>query len=138
MIYTSPVPIENIDDIWEQCSPLLQKATDRSNNRETIESLYSKIKSGQSRLWCISIGSYILGAATTEVIQYANFRSLNVSFLGGSKMNLWLDKFIEELKVYAKFNECSYIEFIGRKGWLKSLSCFGFKQEPNISMSLML
>ena len=138
MIYTSPVPIENVDYVWKRCAPLLKKATDRSNGRESIESLYAKIKNETSRLWCISIGPYIVGSATTEVVQYANYKSLNVSFLGGSKMNLWLDKFIEELKVYSKFNNCSSIELIGRKGWLRSLNPFGFKEEDHITMSLML
>ena len=135
MIFVSPVPIEDVGKVWDKCKPYLSQATDRSGGRETILTLYSKIKAGTSTLWIMMVDNKIIASATTEVTQYQN---LNVSFLGGSDMNVWLPEFINQLKIYAKHNHCSKIELFGRKGWLRELKPFGFKQEPYIAMSLEL
>jgi hypothetical protein len=135
MIFVSPVPIEDVGKVWDLCKPLLSQATDRSGGRETSLTLYSKIKSGSSQLWIIIVDGFPVASATTEVTVYKN---LNVSFLGGSGMNVWLDEFINQLKIYAKHNNCSKIELFGRKGWLRELKPFGFKKEHYISMSLSL
>jgi hypothetical protein len=138
MLYCSPVPVADLDKIWELCSPLLEKATDRSGSRETIDGLYLKIKSGASRLWCISLDGIVLGAASTEVNQYTSCRALHVSFVGGERMSEWLEEFINELKIYAKFNGCQSIEQTGRPGWHRELAKFGFKKENFISLKLEL
>ena len=135
MIFVSPVPIEKVDELWNICKRLLIKATDRSGGRETILSLYPKIVAGTLTLWIMMVDNKIIASATTEVTGYQN---LNVSFLGGSDMNTWLPEFIKQLKEYGNHNNCSRIELFGRKGWLRELKSFGFKQEPYIAMSLEL
>ena len=129
------MPLADIGKVWHLCKPLLTKATDRSRGRETILTLYSNIKSGASTLWVMLIDHVIVAAATTEVTTY---RHLSVSFLGGSGMDLWLNEFINQLKIYANYNNCLKIELFGRKGWIRELKSFGFKQEPYIAMSLEL
>jgi hypothetical protein len=135
MIFVSPVPVESIGLVWDRCKPFLTKATDESGGRETILTLYSKLKLGFSVLWIIMIDNHIVGAATTEV---TDWKSLHVSFLGGSRMNEWLDEFIKQLREYAQHNGCINLEMTGRKGWLRSLAEFGFKEEPYVSMRLAL
>ena len=135
MPFVSPVPVVDIGKAWDQCKPFLSQATDRSGGRETTFTLYSKIKAGTSTLWIMMVDNKIIASATTEVTQY---RNLNVSFLGGSDMDIWLTEFINQLKIYANYNNCSKIELFGRKGWLRELKPFGFKQEPYIAMSLDL
>ncbi len=138
MLYCSPVPVLDVDKIWHICSGLLEKATDRSGSRETIDGLYLKIKSGESRLWCISLDGIVLGAASTEVNQYTSCRALHVSFVGGIRMSEWLEEFINQLKIYAKYNNCSSVEQTGRPGWLKELKKYGFKKENFISLKLKI
>jgi hypothetical protein len=135
MIFVSPVPIESIGLVWDRCKPFLTKATDKSGGRETILTLYSKLKLGFSVLWIIMVDNQIVGSATTEVTDWG---SLNVSFLGGSRMDEWLDELIKQLKEYALFNNLKSIEQTGRKGWLKTLESYGFRDQHYSTMKLVL
>ena len=134
-IFCSPVPIESIGLVWDRCKPFLTKATDTSGGRETILTLYSKIKSGISTLWIILVDGFTVGSLTTEV---TDWKSLNVSFLGGTDMHLWLPELIRQLKEYASYNHCTSIEQTGRKGWLKTLESYGFKDQHYSTMKLEL
>ena len=137
-IFCSPVPQSDVGKVWHLCKPLLKKATDREGSRQNVEGLYGSVKSGSSCLWCIFIDDVVVGSATTEVNSYTEGKILRVSFLGGGRMELWLEKFIESLKEYGRFNGCNGIDLVGRKGWLRKLENFGFKQEPFVCMALAL
>ena len=135
MIFVSPVPIADIGKVWGNCKPYLSQATDRSGGRETILTLYSKIKKGFTVLWVIMVDGFTVGSLTTEV---TDWKSLHVSFLGGTDMNVWLPELIRQLKEYALYNHCTSIEQTGRKGWLKALESYGFVEEPFVTMKLDL
>jgi hypothetical protein len=135
MIFVSPVPIEDVGKVWGNCKPYLSQATDRSGGRETILTLYSKIKKGFTVLWVIMVDGFTVGSLTTEV---TDWKSLHVSFLGGTDMNVWLPELIRQLKEYALYNHCTSIEQTGRKGWLKALESYGFVEEPFVTMKLDL
>jgi hypothetical protein len=135
MIFVSPVPIESIGLVWDRCKPFLTKATDKSGGRETILTLYSKLKLGFSVLWIIMIDGFVVGSLTTEV---TDWKSLHVSFLGGTDMNVWLPELIKQLREYALYNHCTSIEQTGRKGWLKALESYGFKDQHYSTMTLKL
>ena len=137
-IFCSPVPLNDVGKVWHFCKPLLKKATDRDGSRQTVEGLYGCVKSGTSCLWCIFINDVIVGSATTEVNSYIQDKILRVSFLGGERMELWLEGFIESLKEYGRFNGCNGIDLVGRRGWLRELSKFGFEQEKFVCMKLGL
>ena len=134
-IFVSPVPIEDVGKVWDRCKPHLSRATDTSGGRETILTLYSKIKKGFTVLWVIMVDGFTVGSLTTEV---TDWKSLHVSFLGGTDMNVWLPELIRQLKEYAYYNHCTSIEQTGRKGWLRTLESYGFKDQHYSTMRLVL
>ena len=81
------------------------------------------------------VDGFTVGSLTTEV---TDWRSLNVSFLGGTDMNVWLPELIRQLKEYASYNFCISIEQTGRKGWLKTLEPYGFEDQHYTTMTLKL
>lgn len=138
MIHVAICPKDELGKFWPIAARLLSKAVDRCEGRQTVEDTFKLVASGDCHLWLMAIDGRIVAAGVTEARAYPSRRILNVLFVGGSRMELWLQIFIDHLKRFAAHNNCDGIEMIGRKGWLKTLDRFGFRDQKAVLMELAL
>ena len=80
------VPADLVDTCWEEVAPMLERATDRSGGRYSIEDVYNKIINEVAQLWVAIEEKDIVAAFVTEITTYGQKRMLTVHFAGGSKM----------------------------------------------------
>ena len=111
--------------VWEDCEKLLQKSCKRSNGRVTIQDVFYNCLNNKTSLWIIfdKANLDIIGAVITLINEYpTGKRMLNIEHVAGIKMDDWMDRATEIMYKWAKDNQCSGIEGIGREGfwnWIK-------------------
>lgn len=65
----------------------------------------------------------------TEVYKLPQFKMLNLFFVVGESMHVWMDEALETLEKYALSIGCDRIQANGRKGWLKHMQKCGFEDK---------
>lgn len=103
--------------VWPQVSRMLQPAVDRAGTH-TIEDVRKKVITGYSDLWVQCAGDKVSAAMVTEFAHFPKGIWLNMWLAGAAKETpfedaLWEPHIIE----FARFNGCTGIHWIGRKGW---------------------
>ena len=111
------VPVEDLEFIWSQVKPQIEKALDGSYSSYDI---LEYIKQNRMQLW-ISWNDGIEASFVTEVCDYPQLRVMRWVLAGGSNMELWLDLVTSKVEDWAKRNNCQRLEIVGRKGWNKVL-----------------
>jgi len=111
------VPVEDLEFIWSQVRPQIEKALDGSYSSYDI---LEYIKQNRMQLW-ISWNDGIEASFVTEVCDYPQLRVMRWVLAGGSNMESWLDLVTSKVEDWAKRNNCQRLEIVGRKGWTKVL-----------------
>jgi len=111
------VPVEDLEFIWSQVKPQIEKALDGSYSSYDI---LEYIKQNRMQLW-ISWNDGIEASFVTEVCDYPQMRVMRWVLAGGSNMESWLDLVTSKVEDWAKRNNCQRLEIVGRKGWTKVL-----------------
>ena len=120
MIEIKKVDVECIDVFWDDVKNWIQNATDQSNGRHTIVSTYRLLKEEQMTMFLILKKKIIKGAYVVTKVIYPNINVLCILFWGGSEIINNLTKIEDFFIQYAKNINCSGLEIIGRKGWVKA------------------
>ena len=111
------VPVEDLEFIWSQVKPQIEKALDGSYSSYDI---LEYIKQNRMQLW-ISWNDGIEASFVTEVCDYPQLRVMRWVLAGGSNMESWLELVTSKVEDWAKRNNCQRLEIVGRKGWTKVL-----------------
>ena len=107
------------DLVWKDAAPLLSKAIEYSDGKETIENLYQRVRARDMQLWVVF--SYEMEAAlVTRIDQHPAKKVLSIPYLGGTGADRWLDN-LGIIEDFAKAQGCEAVEIMGRKGWQKLL-----------------
>lgn len=120
----SAVPTQMADEAWPAVVHLLQEALDLSFGY-SAEDVLAKIKQGMATLWVIEKDMQIVAACVTEIAVYPRCNSLFVWLLGGADFQQWKEA-LTSLEMYARHNNCDYIEAVGRIGMKRLLADVGF------------
>lgn len=126
----SAVPPEQVVKIWPQVSGYLDRATRTVRVRADITDIYEQILEGKQTLWIAfseDDGS-IYGAVTTQVIDYPQYKSLAIPFVGGESMKDWIEPMLSTLEDWAKDCGCETFEGYGREAWGRHLQKRGWKK----------
>lgn len=121
------VPTVNVCLFWELAERHIAEALKHSNGECDIEKIKIETFHGSRQLWLVIVNEKISAAASTRVIHYHNFFSVMVDFLSGEKMDSWLKELEIEIALWAKSIGAKRVELIGRKGFEKALTPYGFK-----------
>jgi|TARA_R110000803_G_C11957997_1_gene318394 hypothetical protein len=114
------IPSDKILMLWDEVSPLLYPAVERSHGRWTMQTLLAALKEGRQQLWIVFEGEEpIKGVGTTEILDYPNRKMLAVQYLGGKGLDTWGLSFLDIIEDFAKAAGCSGIEATARKGFWK-------------------
>lgn len=118
---------DSLDAAWQAAVPLLRPAIERSTGYISEQMIYESIKENRSQLWLPHDEEGIHAAIVTSInILACGERALNVDFIGGKDMKLWMDQFLETIDTWAAAKGCISIDGSGRTGWAKMLRSYGY------------
>ena len=114
------VEAEDIDMVWDEASPLIEKALRHAEGELIPNDIKKHLDSGNLRLWVALEDRDVIAAMVTEIIQYPRKKIVRVITLAGKDMSLWYD-FLPMLEGYAIRHGCSSLEAWTRKGMTRKL-----------------
>ena len=118
------VPSEDLEFIWSQVAPLLEKALDETYSIKDI--LYG-LANDRMQLFISWNDNKIESAVVTEIAQYPQAKILRYFLAGGTNLDNWLERIQEKIEKFAKQNKCTHLEVAGRNGWVRKLKGFSVK-----------
>jgi hypothetical protein len=83
-----------------------------------------RLKDREMQLWMCGDEAI----AVTEIMVMPDFKILAVPIIAGSNVAKWMPEFSDTMKEFGRIHDCKYIEGYGRKGWIKTMKEFGFKE----------
>jgi len=113
----------DIDQVWEDVKPLLDKALVHSDGEMLSSDILDLILDGREVLWVGIDNGEIFCAGVTEVITYPRKKVLRIitfASKSGHDYELWKD-FTDIIEGFGVRHECSSIEAWTRKGLAKKL-----------------
>jgi hypothetical protein len=114
---------------WPEAKKFLNPAIDMSGGRWTADYVLAGLVLNEQSLWLIrEPDSTIVGAITTEVLQYPEKRALALHFIGGEEFEDFYPALYDQLNLYAKQNKCDIVEANGRPGFWKWFKGSGFER----------
>tara|TARA_X000000950_G_scaffold53595_1_gene63666 strand:+ start:263 stop:664 length:402 start_codon:yes stop_codon:yes gene_type:complete len=118
------VPSEDVEFIWSQIKPLLEKALDETY---TIGDIYKGLLDDRMQLFISWNDERVESAVVTEIAQYPQSKVLRYFLAGGTNLDNWLERIQKIIEKFAKQENCTHLEVAGRKGWVKKLKGFRVK-----------
>ena len=104
----------------------LAVATHPGERPADMEEVRESVKKGQALVLQIYDGMDLLAVAVVEKVEMRDGRCLYVRYLGGERMDEWLDELHARLEEVARVYSCRWIGLTGRMGWKKALAKLGW------------
>lgn len=125
----SIVPTEHVESVWPVIEKYMEGAAVYTYGRFTAGDIKHELLHTPNRqLWIAFDGAHIYGAVVTQIIVYPRMRALVMHFIGGDEGLKWKAPMLEMLRRFARDNECSVVEAIGRPGWAKIFGSDGLQK----------
>jgi len=121
----SAVPRDRVDDVWHVVGPILQRAIEINRGTHDIGDIKTELLADRCGLWVAYDEGEIYAACTTRIVITPQNKMLMIDWLGGERMDDWLDDALDVIESYAHDLGCERVEIIGRKGW-KVLRKYGW------------
>jgi len=113
--------------MWVLLSSILSAAMEYEDGKYTLDDVKGMVADDDAQVWVAIKDSTIYGVAITQIIDYPQKSMVLVLCLAGKRFDLW-DNIVNDCFVpFAKYMDCSGIEFYGRKGWERRAARLGFK-----------
>lgn len=111
---------------WPAAREYLREAI-KLNGALDDDDVLSLIKSQHMQLWGIHDGD-LKAVMVTEVVNYPKKKYVRVVLIGGHEMEKWNQLVVDSLERFRIEQGANGIEGGGRRGWVKSLEKFGFRE----------
>lgn len=105
-----------IDRIWPHVSHLIDAAFETGIGDDKPETLKADLDAGLALLWVVWDGKGLLAAATTKIVTLPTKKLCVLTAAAGRELHRWR-RFIADLEMYAKAEQCDGIRLTGRPGW---------------------
>lgn len=123
------IPAHLIEHFWKLAEPYIKRALDHTSGEFTPADIKAFCKDRVVQLWMISEGEKVLGACTTEVINYPQKRHCRIVTLGGSRSKEWMSELDIIVCAWAKQQECQAVEAYVRKGFVPFLANYAYQHK---------
>lgn len=120
-----------IDLYWDDIVGMLKKVPE-TWLCHTLESLYANAISGTMQVWTVGPSDKVLAVVFTHVLEFPAMRILDVIWLCGEGALEGLDVLDTTVEEFARVQNCSRIDAIGRRGWKGEAEKRGFKESATI------
>lgn len=119
-----PLPLDEAVARWAGISPILKRATDRTEGRYEPMDLLRSAMMGRVGIWLIEDGDQLLGVAVVEMRLHPEIqprvKDLEISFIAGDRLNEWCGQFDAAMAELGRVHGCKSVRTtVGRPGWAR-------------------
>lgn len=116
-----PIPKEKVLDFLPYIDKYVKGAMESGSGETTYESLIGRALMDTAVFWVAMDGDEVVGMASTEIINYPEYRMLHIITTGGDN-GFGFEDYHYVLEEYAKLIKATRIQFWGRKGWTRAVN----------------
>jgi hypothetical protein len=115
------VHADNVRQVAELVGPLIDAALEHASGELTTDDILNCATRGKFQVWLVTQARQLVGAATTQVVQYPRCAAVRVVTLGGRDMDSWAARLDDEIQAFGREQGATRIEACGRKGLERKL-----------------
>lgn len=123
------IPANLVEHFWKVAEPYIKRALEHASGEFLPSDLKTFCKDRTIQLWLVNEGDKVIGAVTTEIVNYPRRRHCRVITLAGSNAKEWMSELDIILCAWAKQQGCDAIEAYVRKGFVPLLANYGMKHK---------
>jgi len=124
-----------INDKWAILKPYIDKALSYSMGEMTANEVRRNGVNGEYLFLVFHRDNEMLGVTTVESVVYPTKTIIFCPQVAGKDFDEWSDKLWDVLQNLAKEKNAKEIAIHGRRGWLKKLAPYGFKEQYTTMVS---
>lgn len=123
-----------IDQFWPHVKSLIEMAYWSGRGDAGADAVYQDLKARRALLWIVwdDDQKTIACATVTQLFSFERGKTCIIVACAGNQMDRWLC-LLSVLEKYAKDEDCKYIRFSGRRGWIFHFQCLGWR-EPWVTL----
>jgi hypothetical protein len=126
ILYVSP---ENVGAVWPMFKEYAERVLPLTRKRRCATKFLLDLIKNFEILWVVAgDDGKIIGFCSSAIVDYDDVKLLQVRMLAGDFFSEWIDELHELLEKFAKENNCDGLELIGRRGWVRKLERFGWRE----------
>lgn len=127
MIHIEMIEPKDSRKTWPVIRRHVTSAVDKFPGVESVEQVKDRLFMGayialEIRDELDNLGAAVLGFGAND-----DLRQLNILFIGGENMELWIEQLDRKIVELAKDWSCNQIVCTGRHGWKKTVTPLGYK-----------
>lgn len=126
ILYVSP---ENVGAAWPLFKEYAERVLPLTRKRRCATRFLLDLMQKQEILFIVmnDVGK-VIGFASSAMVEYDEVKLLQVRMLAGDFFSEWIDEMHETLERFARENDCDGLELIGRRGWVRKLERFNWRE----------
>jgi len=115
--------------LWNDCVPELARAIEQHPAEwfESLDEMRESVATGERMLIQVLEAGEVLAVALVEFQELRDGKCLHVRYLGGHRMDEWLDEMHARLGEIGRAYGCKWVGMIGRYGWKRALAELGWR-----------
>lgn len=118
-IITAIAP-QDLDLVWDDVKGYIEAAMKRGPMTHSLDDVYLEVASGRRVLWVISDAERAYGACIAWITEWPLVKRCTVCWCGGEHFKYWIMNLLARIRAWARMNQASQVEVIGRRGWIKA------------------
>jgi len=127
------IPAELVPRFWHYAEPYIKRALDHTSGELLPEDVEKLLLDRDMQLWLISYSNTIVGAVTTEIVNYPRRKHCRVVTLAGNRtLSEWLDLVDTTLCEWARNQQCDALETFVRKGLVPKLAPLSYQHKHSV------
>lgn len=126
------IPHSLVASMWHYAVPYIKRALDHTSGELTPDDFMRLCVDRNMQLWLISKGNRVVGAITTEILNYPHRKHCRVVTLAGSEFAEWIELADNTLCEWARNAGCDALETYVRKGLVPKLAPLDYRHKHSI------
>jgi len=123
-----PVLEDDFDQFLGAGMELIAPAVARQSNDVTMQDVEDDIREGGAVMWLVHVEDKLTAAMTTCVVTHPQRKTLKIEFMGGTKMEEWMNDAIATFANLALKANLGAVEADGRIGFDKYVDASPFRE----------
>lgn len=128
MIEIVAIKPELLDQAWPVAAPFVEKVLPHNRGQYSLADVRRDIERGESLLLLVLEGQQCLAAVVCTFEEQQGKRVLHMPIVAGDRLDEWSDICHQTIPRIAKEYGCSMVTGRGRRGWIRKLAPYGYKE----------
>lgn len=126
ILYVSP---ENVGAVWPMFKEYAERVLPLTRKRRCATRFLLDLMQNKEMLFIVMDDTgKVIGFTSSAIVEYDEVKLLQVRMLAGDFFSEWIDEMHEILEKFARENNCHGMELIGRRGWVRKLERFAWRE----------